>query len=93
MGDETTLAAVLRRLEAGLTALEDASLHLGEAQRRRAQRDSERSFMAEDRARLAAELDAATAHVARLESTNREVVRRIDDAMETIRTVLTDTGR
>ncbi len=37
-----------------------------------------------DRARLAAELDAAAAQVRDLEDTNREVARRIDVAIGTI---------
>jgi hypothetical protein len=46
-----------------------------------------------DRARLAAELDAATAHARKLEDTNREVVRRIDVAMDTIQTLLDEHDR
>ena len=41
-----------------------------------------------DRARLAGELDAAAARSRVLETTNREVARRLDHAIETIRGVL-----
>ena len=41
-----------------------------------------------DRSRLAAELDAATARSRTLESVNREVVQRLDVAIDTIRSVL-----
>jgi hypothetical protein len=41
-----------------------------------------------DRARLAAELDAVRARARDLESSNREAVRRIDEAMSAIRTVI-----
>jgi ABC-type transporter Mla subunit MlaD len=41
-----------------------------------------------DRSRLAADLDTVTARSRRLEASNREVARRLDGAMETIRSVL-----
>ena len=41
-----------------------------------------------DRSRLAADLDAAAARARGLETTNREVARRLDAAIETIRAVL-----
>jgi hypothetical protein len=41
-----------------------------------------------DRSKLAAELDEQTAYTRRLEATNREIARRLDLAMETIRSVL-----
>jgi Domain of unknown function (DUF4164) len=41
-----------------------------------------------DRARLALELDAARARARDLETTNREAVRRIDEAMSTIRAII-----
>ena len=41
-----------------------------------------------DRARLAGELDEATARARTLETANREVMQRIDQAIETIRDVL-----
>ncbi len=41
-----------------------------------------------DRSRLASELDAAQARTRELESSNREAVRRIDEAMSAIRAVI-----
>ena len=41
-----------------------------------------------DRARLAADLDSAAAHSRSVEDTNREVARRLDVAIDTIRSVL-----
>ena len=41
-----------------------------------------------DRSRLASELDAARARARELEGSNREAVRRIDEAMSVIRTVI-----
>ena len=41
-----------------------------------------------DRSRLAADLDAASARARTLEATNQEVARRLDAAIETIRSVI-----
>jgi hypothetical protein len=41
-----------------------------------------------DRSRLAADLDAMTARARALETTNQEVARRLDAAIETIRSVI-----
>ena len=41
-----------------------------------------------DRSRLAADLDAVTARARTLETTNQEVARRLDAAIETIRSVI-----
>lgn len=41
-----------------------------------------------DRSKLAAELDTVRAHAVDLESANREVSRRLDRAVDSIRTVL-----
>jgi len=41
-----------------------------------------------DRSRLASELDVARARTRELESSNREAVRRIDEAMSAIRAVI-----
>jgi Domain of unknown function (DUF4164) len=41
-----------------------------------------------DRSRLASELDTARARTRELESSNREAVRRIDEAMSAIRDVI-----
>ncbi len=43
---------------------------------------------AADRSRLASDLDAAAARARALETTNREVAKRLDAAIETIRSVL-----
>ena len=43
---------------------------------------------ATDRSRLASELDAAVARARALETTNREIARRLDAAIDTIRSVL-----
>jgi len=48
--------------------------------------------MGADRARLAESLDNAEARAQQLESANREVSRRLVDAMESIRSVLERSG-
>jgi chromosome segregation ATPase len=50
--------------------------------------EAEVQRMGADRARLADSLDSAVARSQQLESANREVSRRLVDAMESIRTVL-----
>jgi len=50
--------------------------------------EAEVQRMGADRARLAESLDGAEAKAQRLESANREVSRRLVDAMESIRSVL-----
>lgn len=44
--------------------------------------------LAEDRAHMAADLDTAVARATVLEEANRQAIRRIDGAMDTVRTVL-----
>ena len=85
---ETALAGALRRLEAAVGVLEAASSRVLDTRRTGADRDAEIALLADDRARLAEELDHSNARTARLESTNRDVARRLDTAIETIRDVL-----
>jgi hypothetical protein len=88
MPHDSNLLNALRRLDKALGAVETATKRLGETERLDAARDAETTLLAEDRARLAEELDANSARATALENANREVVRRIDVAMDTIRTVL-----
>jgi len=86
MPSSTELA--VRRLEEALQTLE----HVVET---RLSRTSDVDGLAEevqmltsDRARLAETLDHIQARAAKLETINRDVARRLDSAIETIRTVL-----
>ncbi len=88
--EATALDAATKRLTLALDTLEAA------VERRC---DSDRSghpvteqLHALDRARLAAELDEVTARSREIESTNREIARRIDVAMDGIRSVLDGNG-
>ena len=85
---DTALGVALRRLEAAVGVLEAASARVLDTRRTGADRETEIALLADDRARLAEELDNSNARTTRLESTNREVARRLDTAIETIRDVL-----
>lgn len=86
------LDEAVTRLERALDALEQAF------ERRRAAEDhigdleDEMHLLALDRARLARELDDLKARAVELETVNREVSRRIDSAMESVKTVLVAAG-
>jgi hypothetical protein len=88
MAIDSAFMKALRRLEQAVGTVETATTRLRETERTDAARDAETSLLAEDRARLAEELDANNARATSLENANREVVRRLDVAMDTIRTVL-----
>lgn len=88
MTDASAIDAASRRLAAALDALEAA------ADRRRESDHGEDTLAAQvqalgsDRSKLASDLDAQAARARRLEATNREIARRLDLAIDTIRTVL-----
>jgi len=88
MTDASAIDAASRRLAAALDALEAA------ADRRREADNGEDTLAAQvhalgtDRSKLASDLDTQAARARRLETTNREISRRLDVAIDTIRTVL-----
>ena len=91
MTETGTIDTATRRLQSALEALDGA---VG----RRLERDQGQAALASqvhafdaDRARLAAELDAAAARGRALETTNREVAQRLDAAIATIRAIV-ETG-
>lgn len=88
MSEATTIDSATRRLQSALEALDGA---VG----RRLERDQGQAAVATqlhafdvDRARLAAELDDATARSRALETANREVALRLDEAIATIRAII-----
>jgi len=93
MSDTSLIEAATRRLTLALDALEAA------AEERREVDLGEDNLMAQvhalddDRSRLASDLDAATARARSLERTNRDIARRLDTAIGTIRSVLDPHGR
>jgi hypothetical protein len=88
MSDTSAIEAATRRLALALDGLEAA------AEERREVDLGEDNLMAQvhalddDRSRLASDLDAAMARGRLLETTNRDIARRLDSAIRTIRSVL-----
>lgn len=78
----------LLRLDAALSRLEAGVARRVEADAAPDDRDTELALMAEDRARLAAALDAASARLAEVESGASEVGQRLDRAIEAVEGVL-----
>ena len=77
----TRLRTALSRLESAVDARLDREASLKNV-------DAEVQRQTADRGRLARELDAALARGERLEHANRDVSKRLVDAMETVRKVL-----
>jgi len=71
----------LSRLTGALDRLDGAIAQRLEGERGGQDRDAERAAMAEDRARLALDLDAALAKLAGLDATLLEADRRVERAM------------
>jgi len=88
MSDTDLLEIASRRLRLALDALEAAAERRGETDRSQEALATQIHALGTDRARLASELDMAAAHSRGLETASREVVERIDVAIETIRSVL-----
>ena len=88
MTEQTAIETATRRLTLALDALEAAVERRFEADRSGAGAVDQLHALGADRSRLAAELDAQAARSQRLETTNREIARRLDAAMGSIRSVL-----
>jgi seryl-tRNA synthetase len=82
MSDPSAIDAATKRLALALDALEAAVERVGDRLGEQLQ------ALSTDRSRLASELDDTAARARKLESTNREIARRLDAAMDTIRTVI-----
>ena len=88
MTDQSALESATRRLSLAIDALEAA------VERRHSADSGDEGLAAQlhvlgsDRSRLAADLDHAAARSRELEATNREIARRLDVAIQTIRSVL-----
>jgi hypothetical protein len=88
MSDPSAIDAATKRLALALDALEAAVERRGEVDRAGDRLTEQVHALSTDRSRLASELDGAAARASKLESTNREIARRLDVAMDTIRTVI-----
>ena len=88
MSESEPIEIAQRRLSLALEALEEAAERRREADRDEAALAGQVHALGTDRARLASELDEATARARALETANREVAQRIDHAIDSIRGVL-----
>ena len=89
---DAPIEAATRRLHAALDALNDALDRRRETDRHQEALLAQLHAMGNDRARLAAELDLAKADSTEVEEVGREIIRRLDVAMGTIRDVLATHG-
>jgi hypothetical protein len=88
MTDADGIEAATRRLMLALDGLEAAAERRREADRAALGLADQLHALGADRSRLAFDLDAITARARTLETTNQEVARRLDAAIETIRSVI-----
>ncbi|MER2196425.1 DUF4164 family protein [Methylobacterium brachiatum] len=86
--DPSPIDAAFARLEAALTRLDAVVARRLEAEAEPDDRDAELALLDEDRARLAAALDAASAQLAAVEATTGVVGQRLDRAIQTVQGVL-----
>ncbi|MGA8615402.1 MAG: DUF4164 family protein [Xanthobacteraceae bacterium] len=88
MSEIDSIEAASRRLALALDALEAAVERRREAARAEDSLATQIHTLGDDRARLAGDLDQAVGRARALESANRDVAKRIEQAIETIRGVL-----
>jgi hypothetical protein len=88
MTDQSALESATRRLSLAIDALEAAVERRYLADHGDQGLEAQLHALGSDRSRLAADLDHAAARSRELESTNREIARRLDGAIESIRAVL-----
>jgi hypothetical protein len=88
MSDPTAIDASTARLSLALDALEAAVERRLETDREGEALLAQLHTLGADRSRLASDLDLASARARQLETSNREIARRIDVAVETIRSVI-----
>jgi uncharacterized membrane protein YccC len=88
MSESSAIDAAAKRLALALDALEAALERRREADRGEAALAAQVQALGNDRSQLAADLDQQVARARRLETTNREIARRLDVAIDTIRSVV-----
>jgi septal ring factor EnvC (AmiA/AmiB activator) len=93
MGDPSAIEGATRRLQEALDSLESAMDRRAEADHDAAILTRQVHAFESDRSRLAAELDGAAARTRALETANREVATRLDQAIDSIRGMLDVYGR
>ncbi|MEP3233091.1 MAG: DUF4164 family protein [Hyphomicrobiales bacterium] len=85
---EDDLKGAIRQLASSLDGLESAVERHIDDKDRMSSLDGEMDDIVLDRSRLAQSLDRAEARSGRLEEANKEVSRRLVNAMETIRSII-----
>jgi hypothetical protein len=93
MTDTSAIDAASKRLSLALDALEAAADRRRAVDRGHEALTEQVHVLGVDRSRLASELDTTAARAKALESANREIARRLDVAIETIRDVLESNDR
>lgn len=88
MTDQSAIDAAVKRLAQALDALDAAADRRQEADRGEQALAAQVHALGVDRARLAAALDGEAARSRRLETTNREIAERLDNAISSIQSVL-----
>jgi Domain of unknown function (DUF4164) len=88
MSDTSAIDAATKRLTLALEALEAAVEHRQGMNHDREALAAQLQALGSDRSQLACDLDSAVARSRSLETTNREIARRLDVAIDTIRSVL-----
>jgi hypothetical protein len=89
MSEPSPVEVASKRLALALDALAAAVERRQSADRGEQTLTGQLHASAADRSKLASELDASAARAKSLEALNREVARRLDAAMATIRSLLT----
>ena len=93
MSDQTAIDAATKRLSQVLDALDATVERRLEADRSEARLADQIHALGADRASLASELDAQTARARQLETANREIAKRLDAAIDNIRSVVDTQSR
>jgi len=88
MGDASVVEAASRRLALALDSLEAALERRREADRGGEVLGAQLQALSADRSRLAADLDSEMARARRIENASREIARRLDVAIDTVRSVI-----
>jgi hypothetical protein len=88
MSGVSPLDGAIRRLVGAVDAVEAAVAQCLEQSRTGRDRAVEIALLEEDRARLAQDLDSSNTRAATLANVNRAVGRRLDQAIDTIRSVV-----
>jgi len=88
MSEQTAIETATKRLTQALDALDAAAERRLEASRADAQLAARLHAADADRSKLAAELDMQAARARQLEAAKRDITRRLDAAMDNIRSVI-----